>query len=179
LTKQGASISRTSGPQARKEKEGEMAMDREKKRALAAAGFRIGDAADFLGLTEAERRYVELRVKLSQAVRRRREGLRLTQEQLARKLDSSQSRIAKLEAASADVSLDLLFRGLFAVGGDLDDLTHGAAAQPGEGARPRTAGFIEGEQAKRASTRTKLPPKKAKLGRTRTRRQQEADAALR
>lgn len=34
-----------------------------------------------------------------------------------------QSRVAKLEAGSADVSLDLLIRSLFAVGGKLADLS--------------------------------------------------------
>ena len=98
-------------------------MDRKKQNALEAAGFRIGDAEDFLGLTQEERRLVELRVAVSRAVRRLRERQRLTQQQLAARLKSSQSRVAKIEAASADVSLDLLFRGLFAVGGKLDDLS--------------------------------------------------------
>jgi hypothetical protein len=31
--------------------------------------------------------------------------------------------VAKIEAGSADVSLDLLFRGFFALGGNLSDLT--------------------------------------------------------
>ena len=38
---------------------------------------------------------------------------------LLTKLKSGQARTAKLEAGSTDVSLDLLFRGLFAVGGGL------------------------------------------------------------
>jgi len=32
-------------------------------------------------------------------------------------MKSRQSRVAKMEAGAADVSLDLLFRGLFALGG--------------------------------------------------------------
>ena len=59
---------------------------------------------------------------VSRAVRARREQQHLTQEQVARKLKSSQSRVAKLEAGAADVSLDLMFRGLFALGGSLKDL---------------------------------------------------------
>ena len=55
-------------------------------------------------------------------MRARREQQHLTQEQVAKKLKSSQSRVAKLEAGSADVSLDLMFRGLFALGGTLKDL---------------------------------------------------------
>jgi len=67
-------------------------------------------------------RLIELRIKVSRAVRRLREKQQLSQQQLATKLKSSQSRVAKLESGSADVSLDLMFRGLFAVGGRLTDL---------------------------------------------------------
>lgn len=97
-------------------------MQKKKRAALQAAGFRIGDAEDFLELTDEERRLLEVRFAVSQSVRRLREKQQLTQEQLAVKLKSSQSRVAKIEAAASDVSLDLLFRGLFAVGGGLDDL---------------------------------------------------------
>jgi ribosome-binding protein aMBF1 (putative translation factor) len=97
-------------------------MDKEKQKALEKAGFRIGNVEELLGLTEEERHLVELRVAVSQAVRRLRQKRRLTQHQLAAKLKSSQSRVAKLEAGAAEVSLDLLFRGLFAVGGRLTDL---------------------------------------------------------
>ncbi len=98
-------------------------MNKEIRERLEAAGFRIGDAEDFLGLSEEERRLVELRLAASRAVRWRREERGLTQHELARKLKSSQSRVAKIEAAAADVSLDLLFRALFAAGGGLADLT--------------------------------------------------------
>jgi len=97
-------------------------VDRQKRRALQAAGFRVASAEQFLGLTEEECRLVELRVTVSRAVRRLRERHHLTQQQLAVKLRSSQSRVAKMEAGAADVSLDMLFRGLFAVGGELADL---------------------------------------------------------
>jgi len=97
-------------------------MDQEKRKALEAAGFWLGDAEDFLGLTEEERRLVDLRVAVSRTVRRLRQRRHLTQQQLAAKLNSSQSRVAKIEAGAAEVSLDLLFRSLFAVGGRLADL---------------------------------------------------------
>src|SRR5262249_55126107 len=101
--------------------EGRGPMNEEKRRALEAAGFVFEDAEDFLELPAEERRLVDLRLAVSRAVRARRQQQRLTQEQLARKLKSSQSRVAKLEAGSADVSLDLMFRGLFALGGSLKD----------------------------------------------------------
>jgi predicted XRE-type DNA-binding protein len=97
-------------------------MNKAKRQALEAAGFVFEDAEDFLELTTEERRLVELRLAVSRAVRARREQQHLTQEQVARKLKSSQSRVAKMEAGAADVSLDLLFRGLFALGGSLNDL---------------------------------------------------------
>jgi predicted XRE-type DNA-binding protein len=97
-------------------------MNKEKRRALEAAGFVFEDAEDFLELTAEERQLVELRLIISRAIRARREQQNLTQEQVARKLKSSQSRVAKMEAGSADVSLDLLFRGFFALGGTLKDL---------------------------------------------------------
>jgi predicted XRE-type DNA-binding protein len=105
-------------------------MDSEKRKALEAAGFRLGDAADFLALTEAERRLVELRVNLAQAIRRRREQSNLSQKQVAARIKSSQPRVAKIEAAAADVSLDQMFRGLFAVGGNVEDLTVAAPTEP-------------------------------------------------
>ena len=105
-------------------------MDATKRKALEAAGFRIGDAADFLGLTEEESRLVDLRVAVCRAVRRLREALDMTQHQLAEKLKSSQSRVAKIEAGAGDVSLDLLFRGLFAVGGSLEDLLEKEPPRP-------------------------------------------------
>ena len=97
-------------------------MNPEKRRALEAAGFVFEDAEDFLELTVEERRLVDLRLAVSRAVRARREQQHLTQEQVAKKLKSSQSRVAKMEAGAADVSLDLMFRALFALGGSVKEL---------------------------------------------------------
>jgi predicted XRE-type DNA-binding protein len=97
-------------------------MNKEKRQALEAAGFVFEDAEDFLELTVEERRLVDLRLAVSRAVRARRMQQNLTQEQVAKKLKSSQSRVAKMEAGSADVSLDLMFRALFALGGNVKEL---------------------------------------------------------
>ena len=59
---------------------------------------------------------------MGRQVRALREKRRLSQQQLAARIQSSQSRVAKIEAATPGVSLDLAFRGLFAVGGKLSDL---------------------------------------------------------
>jgi ribosome-binding protein aMBF1 (putative translation factor) len=97
-------------------------MNKAKRKALEAAGFRFGDAEDFLGLTNEERRLVEVRLAVSRAVRELRKESGVTQQQLAARIKSSQSRVAKIEAAAPDVTLDLSFRALFAVGGSLRDV---------------------------------------------------------
>ena len=40
-------------------------MDSEKRKRLEAAGYAVGDASDFLGLTDAETELVELKVRLA------------------------------------------------------------------------------------------------------------------
>jgi predicted XRE-type DNA-binding protein len=97
-------------------------MDKEKKARLEAHGWRVGSAEEFLGLTPEEVAYIELRLKLSDAVREYRKKKRLTQVQLAQLLQSSQSRVAKVEAADESVSLDLLIRTLLALGATHQDL---------------------------------------------------------
>ena len=98
-------------------------MDKEKRKALEAAGFQIGDAEDFLGLNAEERQLVQLRLAMSRMLRHLREKRKLSQRELATKLQSSQSRVAKMESGTRGISLDLLFRGFFAVGGKVADLT--------------------------------------------------------
>jgi predicted XRE-type DNA-binding protein len=97
-------------------------MNEAKRKRLEAAGFSVGDAEDFLGLTPVERELVNLRVTLSRAVRSLRERKNMTQKEVATRINSSQSRIAKLESGANDVSLDLMFRAYFAVGGKLSDV---------------------------------------------------------
>ena len=97
-------------------------MNKEKKARLEAHGWKVGSAEEFLGLTAEEAAYIELRLKLSDAVREYRKKKHLTQVQLAELLESSQSRIAKAEAADISVSLDLLIRLLLALGATHQDL---------------------------------------------------------
>ncbi len=87
-----------------------------KKKRLESKGWKVGNATEFLGLLPEEAAYVELKIALSKNLRSTREGKKLTQEQLARMLKSSQSRIAKMEAGDPTVSLDLLVRSLLALG---------------------------------------------------------------
>lgn len=91
-------------------------MRAETARKLKSRGWRVGDATEFLGLSEQEAALVDLRLALSRSVRERRLKLGLSQVELASRLGSSQSRVAKLEGADASVSIDLLIRGLLALG---------------------------------------------------------------
>ena len=97
-------------------------MKQTKKTRLEAAGWRVGDAAEFLGLSDEERRFVELKLALASGVRQLRERRGLTQAALAKQLRSSQSRVAKMEAADTSVSLDLMMRSLLSIGATPRDI---------------------------------------------------------
>jgi predicted XRE-type DNA-binding protein len=97
-------------------------MNAAKKKALQAAGIIFEDAEDFLELTEEERKLVQLRLAVSRAVRDRRKRIGLTQAQTARRLKTSQPRVARMESGATDVSLDQMFHGLFALGGTIRDV---------------------------------------------------------
>lgn len=88
-----------------------------KRKALEAAGWKLGDAADFLGMSDAERQLLDARVELALAVRRQREARRLSQKQLGAILKTSQPRVAKIERAASDVSMDQLIRAFTEAGG--------------------------------------------------------------
>jgi predicted XRE-type DNA-binding protein len=92
-------------------------MKAEKQRALEAAGWRFGDAAEFLEMTDEERQVLDVRVEAALAIRRQRKVLKLSQKQLASRIKTSQPRVAKIERAAADVSLDQMLRAFAAVGG--------------------------------------------------------------
>lgn len=97
-------------------------MDAKKRKRLEAAGWKAGGAADFLELSAEEAALVETRLAVSRALRTRRQELGVTQAALARKLHSSQSRVAKMEAGDPSISLDLLLRAFFATGATKRDL---------------------------------------------------------
>ena len=91
-------------------------MDDRKRKTLEKNGWRVGDAASFLGLSKAEAEYVEVKAAMAHALAAKRRHLRLSQSSVAGKLESSQSRVAKMEAGDDTVSLDLLVRSLLTLG---------------------------------------------------------------
>src|ERR1700688_1527296 len=76
-------------------------MKRVKKQRLERAGWVVGDSAQFLQLSVEENRFIELKLALATGVRELRERKGLTQAALAHRLGSSQSRVAKMEAADS------------------------------------------------------------------------------
>lgn len=105
-------------------------MNAAKRKRLEEAGFQVGSVTEFLHLTPEENELVEIKVALSATLKRRRQQERLSQEQVATQIGSSQSRIAKMEAADSGVSLDLLVRALLATGMTREEVADAMAGPP-------------------------------------------------
>jgi transcriptional regulator with XRE-family HTH domain len=65
---------------------------------------------------------VEMKLRLSQALRARRLALHLSQMAVAKRIGSSQSRVAKMEAGDRSVSIDLLMKPLVTLGATPSDV---------------------------------------------------------
>ncbi len=89
---------------------------------LKAVGWEVGNTEDFLQLSDEEARLVELKLSLISAVKKSRIKRKLSQIDLAQRMKSSQSRIAKIEAGDPSVSLDLIVRALIASGATTRDI---------------------------------------------------------
>jgi hypothetical protein len=105
-------------------------MKKSKRARLEAAGWTVGTVKEFLGLSEADAVLIEMKLALSRSLRARRKQHRLSQVELARRLQSSQSRVAKMEAGDPSVSMELLVSSLLLLGASSADL---AKAIRGEG----------------------------------------------
>ncbi len=97
-------------------------MNAEKRERLEAAGFKVGTVSGFLELNQEENALIEMRLALSAAIKSRRLSQHLTQNTIAERLKSSQSRVAKMEAGDPSVSLDILLRALLATGATREDV---------------------------------------------------------
>jgi len=78
------------------------------------AGWKVGTAAEFLELSDVEAALVEAKLALGDAVRALRRRGHISQQDLAKRMGSSQSRVAKVENHDPEVSLDLQLRAVFA-----------------------------------------------------------------
>jgi hypothetical protein len=108
-------------------------MNESKRARLEAVGFKIGTVQEFLGLPDEEIALVEMRLALSAAIRERRHTHHLSQVSLAKRLKSSQSRVAKIEAGDPSVSVDLLLRALLATSATREEVGAVISAGCGRG----------------------------------------------
>lgn len=92
-------------------------MDKAKRAKLEAAGWAVATPKEFLNLSDEDAAFVEVKVALAAALRARRIEQQLSQIEVAKRLHSSQSRVAKMEAADKSVSLDLLLKSFLKLGG--------------------------------------------------------------
>jgi DNA-binding XRE family transcriptional regulator len=113
------------------DEEGDPTMDKRKRKKLESAGWTVAGTRQFLGLSKEEEAVVELKISLARAVRERRARRNLTQNELGRLLGSSQSRVAKMEAADPSVSIDLMIRSLLRMGASRKDVSRWVSAPPG------------------------------------------------
>ena len=97
-------------------------MNTRKRKRLEASGWKVGGTKEFLGLSDQEMNYIEIKLALSKELRDVRERNSLTQTQAAKLVGSSQSRLAKMETGDPSVSVDLLMRTLIALGLSRDEL---------------------------------------------------------
>ena len=97
-------------------------MNSDKRKKLEAHGWYIGTTKEFLGLSEQESTFIELKLKLGENLKQRRLQKKLTQVELAKVLKSNQSRVAKMESGDPSVTIDLLLKSLFALGTTKQDI---------------------------------------------------------
>jgi len=105
-------------------------MDPKKRKRLEAKGWKVGSATEFLGLSEAEERIVEMKAQYVRLFSQLRKQRGYTQNQVAKQINSSQSRVAKMEAGDPSVSLDLLMRGLLVLGASREALARAVKHKP-------------------------------------------------
>jgi transcriptional regulator with XRE-family HTH domain len=111
-------------------------MNKSKKEALEQRGWKVGSAGEFLGLTPEDEAYLELKLSLSHFLQEKRKTRRLTQTQMATLIQSSQSRVAKMEKGEESVSIDLILRSLLALGTEIKEIGKSITGIRSVGAQP-------------------------------------------
>ena len=104
-------------------------MDEKTRKRLETSGWTVGETQDFLGLSDAEAAFIEMKLALADDLRARRVARHLNQTQVARIVGSSQSRVAKMEAADPSVSIDLLIKALLKLGAERRDVAKAVGRQ--------------------------------------------------
>ncbi|MGC3945591.1 MAG: helix-turn-helix transcriptional regulator [Chryseolinea sp.] len=77
---------------------------------------------EFVDLSPEEIKIIELKISLGRKLQALRKAKNLTQMEFARKIKSSQSRVAKMESGDPSVSIDLMVRSFFILGASQKEL---------------------------------------------------------
>ena len=91
-------------------------MTEARKKKLEAKGYKVVDSAEWLGLSREEAQIVEMRVALAQELERLRKAKGLTQAELARRIGTKQSGVARTVNNPNSTTIDNLIRSLIALG---------------------------------------------------------------
>lgn len=143
-------------------------MHASKRKKLEAAGYKVGDAADFLDLSPEEAALIDVKVKLASQLVALRKKAKISQSVLAQRIGSSQSRVAKMEACDPSVSMDLMFKTAFALGASQEKVGRLVAALAGNDAAAskrqpakKKARVKRRAAVKKVAAKKKAPTKKA------------------
>ena len=91
-------------------------MSRAKKKILEAKGYKVTDSAEWLGLSREEAQIVDMRVALAQELERFRKAKGITQAELARRVGTKQSGVARMLNNPDTSTMDNLIKALIALG---------------------------------------------------------------
>jgi predicted XRE-type DNA-binding protein len=97
-----------------------MALSAKKRARIEAMGGRVTTVEEWLDLTPEEVALIDMKIRLGNELRALRRERRLSQEEAAKLLKTSQGRISKMERGQA--SLDQLTRSLLSMGESRKDL---------------------------------------------------------
>ncbi|CAN2039378.1 Transcriptional regulator [Candidatus Magnetomoraceae bacterium gMMP-15] len=91
-------------------------MKKDKIKKLEKAGWKVGSVSDFLNLKSEEEAIIDIKISLAKKFQNLRKSVNLTQVQVAKVLNISQSGVARMEACDPSVSMELLIKGLLSLG---------------------------------------------------------------
>ena len=91
-------------------------MTEAKKKILEANGYKVTDSAEWLGLSKEEAQIVYMRVALAQELEKVRRAKGITQAELARRIGTKQSGVARMVNNPDTSTMDNLIKSLIALG---------------------------------------------------------------
>lgn len=91
-------------------------MTEAKKKILEANGYKVTDSAEWLGLSKEEAQIVYMRVALAQELEKVRRAKGITQAELARRIGTKQSGVARMLNNPDTSTMDNLIKSLIALG---------------------------------------------------------------